>query len=117
MSGRSAQTKGRRGEIELARYLQDHGIKDARPGDPLNFGTMPDVVGVDGLHIECKRHERLEISRWYEQAAADAERMQDGKPAVIYRQNRRQWMIVLSLSDYLDLTAGGAAHGSEEMQQ
>lgn len=110
MSGRSAQAKGRRGEIELARYLQDHGIKDARPGDPLNYGRQADVSGIDGLHIECKRHEKLEINKWYTQAAADAERMQDGKPAVIFRQNRRQWMIVLSLSDYLDLT-GGAEHG------
>lgn len=110
MSGRSAQAKGRRGELELARYLQEHGIADARPGVPLNYGKEPDVTGIDGLHIECKRHEKLEISKWYEQAKTDAERMQDGKPAVIYRQNRRQWMIVLSLSDYLDLT-GGATHG------
>lgn len=116
MSGRSAQTKGRRAEIELARYLQEAGFADARPGDPLNYGKQPDVVGVDGLHIECKRHERLEISKWYEQAAADAERMQDGKPAVIYRQNRRQWMIVLSLADYISMT-GGAEHGKDQMHR
>ena len=27
MSGRSAQAKGRRAEIELARFLQEHGLK------------------------------------------------------------------------------------------
>ena len=112
MSGRSAQRKGRAAEIELARYLQEAGFPDARPGDPLNYGTMPDVIGVDGLHIECKRHEKLEINKWYTQAAADAERMQDGKPAVIFRQNRQQWKIVLSLEDFLDLI-GGAGHGKE----
>lgn len=116
MSGRSAQAKGRRGEIELARYLQEHGLPDARPGDPLNYGTQPDITGIEGLHIECKRHERLEISRWYEQAAADAERMQDGKPAVIYRQNRRQWMIVLSLSDFLSMR-GGAHNGENQVHR
>ena len=103
MSGRSAQAKGRRAEIELAAFLREHGLTNARPGEPLNYGTQPDITGVKGLHIECKRHERLEISKWYEQATADAERMQDGKPAVIYRQNRRRWMIVLSLSDFLEL--------------
>ena len=103
MSGRSAQSKGRRAEIELARYLKDHGIESARPGDPLNYGQQADVMGVDGVHIECKRHERLEIARWYQQAETDAQRMQDGRPAVIYRQNRRPWMIVLSLSDFLSL--------------
>lgn len=106
MSGRSAQAKGRRAEIELARFLQAHGLQDARPGAPLNYGQQADVSGVLGLHIECKRHERLEIPRWYEQAAADAERMQDGRPVVIYRQNRRPWMIVLSLTDFLSLTEG-----------
>ena len=116
MSGRSAQAKGRRAEIELARFLQDHGIKEARPGDPLNYGKQADVSGVDGLHIECKRHERLEIAKWYDQAAADAERMQDGKPAVIFRQNRRQWMITLSLEDFLTMR-GGADNGKNQMHR
>lgn len=101
MSGRSSQAKGRRAELELAQFLQDHGVRNAQPGDPLNYGQQPDVKGVAGLHIECKRHERLEITRWYEQAQADAQRMQDGRPVVIYRQNRRPWMIVMSLSDFL----------------
>lgn len=100
--GRSAQTKGRRAEIELAQFLRDHGLPDARPGAALNYGTQPDVSGIPGLHIECKRHERLEITRWYKQAQQDAQRMQDGKPAVVYRQNRRPWMITLALSDYLE---------------
>ncbi len=103
MSGRSAQAKGRRAEIELAAYLRERGYPGARPGAALNFGTQPDITGVDGLHIECKRHERLEVAKWYKQAVADAEQMQDGKPSVIYRQNRGQWMIVLSLSDFLEL--------------
>ena len=77
MSGRSAQAKGRRGEIELAEYLRAHGIADARPGDPLNYGTQPDVSGFPGLHIECKRHEKIELNKWYEQAAADAETAAD----------------------------------------
>lgn len=111
MSGRASQSKGRRGEAELAEYLRDHGFPDARPGDPLNFGTQADIVGADGLHIECKRHERLEISRWYEQAAADAQRMKDGKPVVVYRQNRRSWMVVLSLADFLALAGKEKEHG------
>ena len=104
MSGRSSQAKGRRAEAELAEYLRDHGFPDARPGDPLNLGA-------DGLHIECKRHERLEISRWYEQAQQDAQRMKDGKPVVVYRQNRRSWMVVLSLADFLALAGKEKEHG------
>lgn len=101
MSGRSAQAKGRRAEIELSKYLQDHGYKDARPGTALNYGTEADITGVPGLHIECKRHERIEINKWYQQAAEDAERMKDGRPVVIFRRNRQPWLIVLSLEDFI----------------
>lgn len=74
MSGRSAQAKGRRGEIELVQYLREHGYKDAKPGAAVNFGTQPDITGIDGLHIECKRHEKLELNKWYRQAVEDARR-------------------------------------------
>lgn len=97
---RRSQAKGRRAEIELANYLTEKGF-NAEPGAPLNYGTEPDIKGIEGLHIECKRHERIELNKWYTQATADAERMQDGVPVVIFRQNRRQWMICLSLSDFL----------------
>ena len=113
MSGRSAQAKGRRAEIELANYLQGKGFTDARAGASLNYGTEPDITGIDGIHIECKRHEKLQINKWYEQAATDAERMQDGKPVVIYRQNRRPWMIVLSLSDFIELQGGITSNGKQ----
>ena len=87
MSGRSAQAKGRRAEIELANYLQGKGFTDARAGAPLNYGTEPDITGIDGIHIECKR--------------------------VIYRQNRRPWMIVLSLSDFIELQGGITSNGKQ----
>ena len=103
MNGRGSQAKGRRGEIELAEYLREHGVTTARPGAALNFGTEADVVGLNGLHIECKRHERVEVAKWYAQARADAERMKDGKPVVIFRQNRREWMVTLSLDDFLSM--------------
>lgn len=77
----------------------------------MNYGKEADVTGISGLHIECKRHERIEINKWYNQASEDAQRMQDGKPAVIFRQNRKPWMIVLSLSDFIKLQEG-ATHGN-----
>lgn len=115
MSGRSAQTKGRRAEIELAGYLQSKGYTEAKAGTALNYGKEPDVKGIDGLHIECKRHEKLQINKWYEQSTADAERMKDGKPVVIYRQNRKHWMIVLSLADFIELQRG-AENGNKSDQ-
>lgn len=109
--GRSAQAKGRKGEMELAAFLRDHGYQDARPGAALNYGKEPDVIGVDGLHIECKRREKLELNKWYKQSQDDAERMKDGLPVVIYRQNRHPWMIALSLADFIKLTGGKSDDG------
>ena len=78
-------------------------MTDAHAGDPLNFGTQADVVGIDGVHLEVKRCETLKISQWYTQAQQDAQRLRDGRPAVVFRRSRKPWMIVLSLADFLDL--------------
>ena len=51
MSGKKSQAKGRRAEIELSNYLREKGYTAARAGRPLNYGTEPDVTGIDGLHI------------------------------------------------------------------
>ncbi len=107
MAGRSSQTKGRRAEQEVSRLLQAQGF-EVRPGAPLSFGRKPDIIGLPGVHIEIKRHERLEISTWMKQAAEDAERFGDGLPAVIFRCNRTPWRVVMELEDWLKLYKGYA---------
>lgn len=101
--GRSSQRKGRAAERQLAAYLRERGMTDARPGAALNYGTEPDIVGIPGVHVEVKRCEQLRIPQWYAQSKRDAVKMSDGAPAVVFRQNRQSWMIVLSLADFLEL--------------
>ena len=100
MSGRTSQRKGRAGELELAEFLRRHGY-DARPGRALSYGEEPDVVGLPGVHIECKRAERLNLSAWMKQAIRDSERFQDGIPTVVHRRNGEQWLITMRLSDFV----------------
>lgn len=100
MSGRSSQRKGRAAELELAEVLRGYGFT-AEPGRALNYGTEADVVGLPGLHIECKRCEKLQIPAWFEQSERDAARMKDGAPTVIFRRSRRPWMICMKLSDFM----------------
>ncbi len=102
MAGRSSQLKGRRAEQEVSRLLQAQGF-EVRPGAALNFGGEPDLVGLVGVHPEVKHHEKLEISTWMKQAAADAERFGDGLPAVIFRCNRAPWRVVMELEDWLEM--------------
>ena len=103
--GAKSQAKGRRGELELSRIFQAHGF-DVRPGDPLNFGKEPDLSGLDGVHIEVKRAEKLRLSGWLAQAERDAQRFQDGAPAVFFRRSREPWRVVMDLEGWMGLYRG-----------
>mgnify|MGYP007101879398 CR=1 FL=1 len=104
--GKSSQRKGRAAERELAEILCGYGYA-AKPGRALNYGSEADVIGLPGFHLEVKRCERLQLPAWIEQAERDAERMQDGVPVVIFRQNRQPWRVCLKLSEFLSLLGKG----------
>ena len=82
--GAKSQRKGRAGELEIVKIFQAHGI-DARPGDPVSYGSTPDVVGVDGIHCEIKRSEKLRLTEWLEQAQRDSEKFHDGVSAPVIK--------------------------------
>lgn len=101
MGGRSSQREGRAAERELAYVLQDYGC-DVRPGKPLNYGKEPDLLGLPGIHIECKRTETLRLSEWMQQARRDADRF-GGLPAVFHRRNREGWRVTMELPEWMEL--------------
>lgn len=100
--GKSSQRKGRAGELELAKLL------NVQPGKAINCGTTPDLIGLPGIHIECKRAERLNISEAMAQAVRDSERFQDGAPTVFHRRNRETWLVTMRLDDWLELYRRGS---------
>lgn len=105
----NSKNKGSRGERELAEKLREYGF-DAHRGQQFSGGyDSPDVYGLPGIHIECKRVERLNISEAYHQAERDAE----GKaiPAVFHRRNREKWMVTLSLDDFMEIYAEWQKNG------
>lgn len=106
MTGRGAQQKGRRGEEELRGILQQAGFP-VRRGGSLSFGEVPDLTGLPGVHIEVKRVERLNIGEAMSQAIRDSERFRDGMPCVFHRRNRSPWLVTMTLSDWLNMYAGG----------
>ena len=100
MSGRTSQRKGRAAELELARILQAHGYP-VEPGRAQSYGEVPDLSGLPGVHIECKRAEALRLPEWMQQAQRDAQRFQVGVPAVFFRRSREPWMVCMALEDFL----------------
>ena len=98
--GKSSQRKGRDGERELRDKLRGYGY-DVVCGDPLSFGDVPDLVGLPGIHIECKRVERLNTSEAMQQAIRDSVKFRDGMPALFHRRNRQPWLVTLRLEDFM----------------
>lgn len=111
IGGKKSQRKGAAGERELAAILQEHGYNCDRGGS-LTFGAVADVTGLPGIHVECKRVEKLNIGEAMEQSIRDSERMQDGLPALFHRRNRKPWLVTMRLSDWMKLYS--AAHIPEK---
>lgn len=100
----NSRAKGANGERELANYLKGKGY-DARRGQQYcGAGGDPDVLGLPGIHIECKRVEHLNLDAAMEQSERDA---RDGEiPVVIHRKNRKPWKITMRLCDFLEIYGG-----------
>lgn len=99
MGSKSAR-KGADGERELAAILRGYGY-DIQRGGSLSFGEVPDLTGLPGIHIECKRAEQLRLPEWLAQAERDAVRFGDGAPAVFFRRSRSPWCVVMKLEDWM----------------
>ncbi len=109
----NSRAKGKAGELELAIFLRDHGFTDARRGQQFKGGAdSPDVVGIPGVHLECKRVERGQLYDWLDQARRDA--AEGCIPVVAHRRNRREWVAILPLDDFIALIAALELRGSPD---
>lgn len=101
MAGLRSRNKGKGGEREFANFLKEHGYENARRGVQYK-GTSesPDVVGLDGFHVEVKRCENFSLYPSLEKAKqASGENI----PVVAHRKNRTDWVVVLEAIDFLKL--------------
>jgi Holliday junction resolvase len=104
--GRSSRNKGAQGERELAKLLSDKlGLDSIKRG--YVFCRESDVIGLKGIHIECKRVEKLNIENAMEQARNEAEKRKDGKPTLFHRRNRKGWLVTMDLDDWIELYRRG----------
>lgn len=97
----NSRTKGKNGELELARILRCHGFDVRRGQQYCGSSGDADVVGMPGIHIEVKRVEALNIERAMDQSRSDA---RPGElPIVAHRKNRKPWLVTMDLEDFLEL--------------
>ena len=97
----NSRQKGAAGERELANILKEYGYDTRRGQQYSGINGDADVVGIPGLHIECKRVEKLNLDTALEQSKRDA---REGEmPVVIHRKNWQEWKVTLSLDDFIKL--------------
>lgn len=120
----NSRDKGKRGELELAQTLRASGLDCVRGQQKVGRGKNTaqgddDVIGLPGIHIECKRVERLILDDAMDQSTRDAE-ANNTTPVVMHRKNfdrheaaeakkagvpytRGEWKVTMFLDDWLDL--------------
>lgn len=97
----NSRNKGAAGERELAAVLREYGFNTRRGQQYCGANGDADVVGLPGVHIECKRVEKLNIDNAIEQAISDSKNNE--MPAVFHRKNRKKWLVTISLEDFMKL--------------
>ncbi len=97
----NSRDKGKRGELELAGKLRYYGFDVRRGQQFCGANGDADVVGLPGIHIECKRVEHLNLYDAISQAKHD---VKIGElPAVFHRKNNCKWLVTMELDDWMEM--------------
>lgn len=98
----NSRRKGKEGELELARILRTYGFDTRRGQQFKGGGDSPDVMGLPGVHIECKRVQNLNIEKAMVQSRTDAEETDD-VPVVMHRRDREKWKVTMDLDEFIKM--------------
>lgn len=97
---KNSREKGKVGERELVHAIKEHlGLSTRRGQQFCGADGSADVVGMEGIHVECKRDEALNLYKAMLQAEGDSK---GGIPTVWHRKNRQPWMVTVKLVDLLE---------------
>lgn len=97
----NSNNKGKRGERELASILKGHGYDCRRGQQYCGIAGDADVIGLPGIHIECKRVERLNIDKAMAQAKNDCK--EEDFPTIFHRKNHCDWLVTMRLNDWIEI--------------
>jgi len=99
----NSDAKGKRAERQLKNKLNDLLGTECRRGQQYcGANGDADVVGIPGVHIECKADQRLNVHNAVGQAVDDA---REGEtPVVIHKKNGLPWLVTCRLEDWPDVS-------------
>ena len=105
----NSKQKGKRGELEVAHILQEHGFDARRTAQFCgNTGEAADVIGLPGYHLEVKRCETTKIWDWIQQAERDCKA--EETPLVVFRKSHEKWKVVLDFEIFLKIIESTVVH-------
>lgn len=99
--GRASRAKGARRERELRNKLRELGFEEVTRGFVWNHTS--DLIGLEGIHVECKGQEKLNIRAALSQAEEEAKKRNDGMPTVFSKTSRKPWIVTMNLDDWAKL--------------
>ena len=95
----NSRQKGKRGELQLAKKLREYGFDCRRGQQYCGSSGDADVVGLPGIHIECKYVEHLNLYDAMAQSIHDARESE--LPTVFHRRNNCPWLVTMRLEDWM----------------
>lgn len=97
--GKASREKGSRFERKVAEILTAAGFPATR--NARNGISTDDIAhSIEGVHLEAKHCERLELPKWWRQAERDAE---GRKIAIVFKQNNVEPRVAITFEYYLEL--------------
>ena len=106
MSKVNSRRKGKTGELELVHKLKGYGYKVRRSQQYAGINNDADVVGIEGLHIECKytANGHGKCYEWIDQANSD--RREDEIAVVMHRKVSKEsrgneWLVTMLIDDFM----------------
>lgn len=103
----NSKAKGKAGELEFCHECEKYDIMDVHRTAQTNGKleqSLADCEGIDGIHIEVKRVEKLNIDKAMEQAEEDLITKKEKRlPTVFHRRNRKPWLATMKFEDWVKL--------------
>lgn len=98
----NSKDKGKRYELEVAKYLREFGFEVKRSVQYCGKGgESADLIGLPFIHIECKHNEHLNIDEALEQAVRDHK--ENRIPTVWHRKNGKKTKVTMYADDFMKI--------------
>ena len=108
--GKRDREKGCRGERLFRDLCRENGFTGVERGGQAMFqrgSELADVIGLPGIHIECKFVEKLNTRKAMQQSIKDSEDEKAGNlPILAHKVSRGDWLITMRASDWFKLYKG-----------